>query len=147
MVITTYPTFGYTQISLPDKLGYKPETSIVYVALPDELAELPELTNFAKVSRRQDWTRPLGPVKFDAIHAFTDSRAELAAGLPKLRKALEPDGAIWISWPKRRPKHDTDLSEDVVRAEAMKLDLVDVKLAAIDHVWSSLKFVLRPSRR
>ena len=147
MVIATYPTFGYSHISLPDKLGYKPETSIVYIALPEELSELPELTRFAKVARRQDWMRPLGPAKFDAIHAFTASRAELITGLPKLKRALNADGAIWISWPKRRPKRETDLSEDVVRAEAMKADLVDVKLAAIDHVWSSLKFMVRPPRR
>jgi hypothetical protein len=147
MVIATLPTFGYSAKTLPEKLGYKPEMSIVFVALPEELSELPETCDFAKVSRRQDWSRPLGPAKFDVIHAFTKSKAELVAGLPKLRKALNPGGAIWISWPKRASKIVTDVTEDVVRAEALKLDLVDVKVAAIDLTWSGLKLVVRLSHR
>ncbi len=79
MVITAFPTFGYSQKSLPEKLGYKPELSIVFIALPDALAELPDLVDFAKVARRQDWSRPIGPTHFDMIHAFSSSRAEIAA--------------------------------------------------------------------
>ena len=81
MVIATFPTFGYSQKSLPDKLGYKPELSIVFVALPHSLEELPDTVDFAKVARRQDWSRPLGPNRFDMIHAFSMSRAEIVAGL------------------------------------------------------------------
>jgi hypothetical protein len=147
MGIATLPTFGYTAKTLPEKLGYKPEMSIVFIALPEELADLPDTCEFAKVARRQDWSRPLGPTKFDAIHAFTKSRAELVAGLPKLRKALNPGGMIWISWPKRASKIETDVTEDIVRAEALKLDLVDIKVAAIDLTWSGLKLVVRLSHR
>ena len=147
MGIATLPTFGYTAKTLPEKLGYKPEMSIVFIALPEELADLPDTCEFAKVARRQDWSRPLGPAKFDAIHAFTKSKAELVAGLPKLRKALNPGGMVWISWPKRASKIATDLSEDIVRAEALKLDLVDIKVAAIDLTWSGLKLVVRLSHR
>ena len=143
MVITAFPTFGYSQKTLPEKLGYKPELSIVFIALPDQLAELPDLVDFAKVARRQDWSRPIGPTHFDMIHAFSSSRAEVAAGLPKLIRALNPRGAIWLSWPKRTAKVPTDLTEDVVRAEALKLGLVDIKVAAIDTTWSGLKLVQR----
>jgi len=143
MVITAFPTFGYSQKTLPEKLGYKPELSIVFIALPDQLAELPDLVDFAKVARRQDWSRPIGPTHFDMIHAFSSSRAEVAAGLPKLIRALNPRGAIWLSWPKRTAKVPTDLTEDVVRAEALKLGLVDIKVAAIDTTWSGLKLVRR----
>jgi hypothetical protein len=145
MVITAFPTFGYSQKSLPEKLGYKPELSIVFIALPDALAELPDLVDFAKVARRQDWSRPIGPTHFDMIHAFSSSRAEIAAGLPKLLRALNPRGAIWLSWPKKSAKVPTDLTEDVVRAEALKLGLVDIKVAAIDTTWSGLKLVRRLS--
>ena len=94
-------------------------------------------------SRSVDWSRPLGPTTYDTIHAFTSSRAELAAGLPKLRKYLNKDGTIWISWPKKAARVPTDVTEDVVRAEALKLDLVDVKVAAVDDIWSGLKLVIR----
>ena len=75
------------------------------------------------------------------------SRAELAGGLKKLRKALNADGMIWISWPKKAAGVPTDVTEDVVRAEALKLDLVDVKVAAIDNMWSGLKLVVRLANR
>lgn len=143
MVIATFPTFGYSQKSLPEKLGYKPEMSIVFIALPHQLDELPDTVDFARVARRQDWSRPLGPNRFDMIHAFSMSRGEVAAGLPKLLKALNPRGAIWLSWPKRTAKVPTDLTEDVVRAEALKFGLVDIKVAAIDTTWSGLKLVRR----
>jgi hypothetical protein len=143
MVITAFPTFGYSQKTLPEKLGYKPELSICFIALPEQLAELPDTADFAKVARRQDWSRPLGPNRFDMIHAFSSSRAEIAAGLPKLLRGLNPRGAIWLSWPKKSAKMPTDLTEDVVRAEALKLGLVDIKVAAIDTTWSGLKLVRR----
>ena len=64
-----------------------------------------------------------------------------------MERALKRDGAIWVSWPKKAAKMDTDVTEDVVRAEALKLDLVDVKVAAVDQVWSGLKLVIRLERR
>ena len=54
---------------------------------------------------------------------------------------------IWVSWPKKASKVPTDVTEDVIRAEALKLDLVDVKVAAIDEIWSGLKLVIRKDRR
>ena len=77
------------------------------------------------------------------MHAFSSSRAEVAAGLPKLLRYLNPRGAIWLSWPKKSAKVQTDLTEDVVRAEALKHGLVDIKVAAIDTTWSGLKLVRR----
>ena len=89
----------------------------------------------------------MGPVPFDIIHAFTASRAELVAGLPRLRRAIQPDGMIWVSWPKKASKVPTDVTEDVIRAVALEHDLVDVKVAAIDQVWSGLKLVIRVEKR
>ena len=147
MALATLSPSGYSVKPLPDKLGYKPESTIAFVALPDELCDLPSSCAFARVARRQDWSRPLGPGTYDIIHAFTRSRAELAGGLKKLRRALNVDGTIWISWPKKAAKVPTDVTEDIVRAEALKLDLVDVKVAAIDNVWSGLKLVVRVDQR
>ena len=138
---------GYGVRPLAEKLGYAPGATIAFVALPEELTDLTTSADFGKVARRQDWSRPMGNAPFDIIHAFTMSRAELTAGLPKLRRAIQPDGAIWVSWPKQASKVPTDVTEDVVRAVALKLDLVDVKVAAVDQVWSGLKLVIRVDRR
>lgn len=147
MALATLSQSGYSVKPLHEKLGYKPGSSIAFVALPPHLSELAASVDFGKVAKRQDWARPLGPNTYDAIHAFTTSRAELAHGLAKLRRYLNSDGMIWISWPKKSSRVTTDITEDVVRAEALKLDLVDVKVAAIDDVWSGLKLVVRVSRR
>jgi hypothetical protein len=143
----TLPTpTGYSGKSLPDKLGYKPGVVATFVALPPELEALAESVAFAEVVRLTSW-KPKGKARFDLIHAFTTSHAELAAGLPLLEAALKRDGMIWVSWPKKAAKVATDLTEDVVRAEALKLDLVDVTVAAVDAVWSGLKLVIRKDRR
>jgi hypothetical protein len=137
---------GYSGKSLPDKLGYKAGMVAAFIALPAELAALAESVAFAEVVRRPSWTAR-EKTRFDLIHAFTVSHAEIAAGLPLLQSALQRDGMIWVSWPKKAAKVPTDVTEDVVRAEALKLDLVDVKVAAVDAVWSGLKLVIRKDRR
>jgi hypothetical protein len=147
MVVATLPSVGYSGKTLPDKLGYKPGTVAAFIEVPDDLAALSTSVPFAKVARRQDWARPLPAGEFDLIHAFTTSHAELASNLARLQRALKPDGAIWVSWPKKAAKIDTDVTEDVVRAEALKLHLVDVKVAAVDLVWSGLKLVVRREHR
>jgi hypothetical protein len=93
------------------------------------------------------WNARLGAKRFDLIHAFTMSRAELDGGLGRLQAALKPDGMLWISWPKKASKISTDVTEDRVREAALRLDLVDVKVAAIDAVWSGLKLMIRKDRR
>jgi hypothetical protein len=147
MALATLTPSGYSVRPLPEKLGYRPGATAAFVALPADLATLPSTCEFGRVAKRQDWSRPLGPGTYDIIHAFTKSRAELAGGLKKMRKSLNSDGMIWISWPKKAAGVPTDVTEDVVRAEALKLDLVDVKVAAIDNTWSALKLVVRVSQR
>lgn len=74
-------------------------------------------------------------------------RSVLADTLPRLDAAIEPDGTIWISWPKKAAKVPTDMIEDAVRAEALPRGLVDVKVCAVDAVWSGLKLVVRKELR
>ena len=118
-------------------IGYflgNPSTEIMYIADADE-------------AKRQNWSRPLGAKDYDIIHAFTKSRDDLVTHLPRLRRALKSDGMIWVSWPKKSAKVPTDVTEDVIRDEALKHDLVDVKVAAVDNVWSGLKLVVRVNCR
>ncbi len=137
---------GYSGKSLPDKLGHKPGMVAAFIALPPELEALAESVAFAEAVRLPSW-QPKGKARFDLIHAFSVSHAEIAAGLPVLQAALKRDGMIWVSWPKKAAKVPTDVTEVVVRAEALRLDLVDVKVAAVDAVWSGLKLVIRKDRR
>ncbi|KAB2871781.1 MAG: DUF3052 family protein [Bauldia sp.] len=144
---TALPTAGYSGKSLPDKLGFKPGMAVAFIALPETLAGLAEVVAFAGVTRLDGWKAVTGKERFDAIHAFTASHAEIAGHLARLQRALKRGGLIWVSWPKKAAKVPTDVTEDVVRAEALRLDLVDVKVAAVDAVWSGLKLVIRKERR
>lgn len=141
------PSAGYSAKSLPAKLGYKDGMTVAFIALPDDLAALADAVAFAEVVRVPDWRAKLGKARFDAIHAFTTSHAEIAINLGRLEDAIRRDGMIWVSWPKKAAKVSTDVTEDVVRDEALRRDLVDVKVAAVDAVWSGLKLVIRKERR
>lgn len=79
----------------------------------------------------------------DFIHLFTDNKKEFESGFLKAKKHLKPTGMLWISWPKKSSKVPTDLDENVIRDFGLANGLVDVKVCAIDEVWSGLKFVYR----
>jgi len=67
--------------------------------------------------------------------------------LKSLRATLAPDAALWVSWPKKASKVTTDITEDTVRELALPLGFVDVKVCAVDDVWSGLKLVVRKELR
>jgi hypothetical protein len=139
---------GYSGTPLPKKLGFKPGMAAAFVALPDSLAGLAASVDFAACNRFPSWEamRATDGI-YDAIHAFTIMRAEIENELSGLQNRIRPDGMIWVSWPKKASKVRTDVTEDVVRNAALDLDLVDVKVAAVDQTWSGLKLVIRKDRR
>jgi hypothetical protein len=138
---------GYSLRPLTEKLGYRAGQRVAFVGLPRELHDLADAVPFASVVRLPDWKGPLPPRSLDMIHAFTTQRAEIARSLAALQGAIASDGVIWVSWPKKASKVATDVTEDRVREAALALDLVDVKVAAVDEVWSALKLVIRKERR
>jgi hypothetical protein len=83
----------------------------------------------------------------DFIHYFAIECAELMEVFPALKQALAKDGTLWISWYKKVSKMPTDLTEDIIRDIGLENGLVDVKVAAVDEVWSGLKFVYRKQDR
>jgi hypothetical protein len=84
----------------------------------------------------------------DLVLIFVTRQADLAARVPALTSAIAPNGMIWVAWPKRASKIETDMTEDVIREIVLPTgDLVDVKVCAIDHIWSGLKLVIRKERR
>lgn len=83
----------------------------------------------------------------DLWHLFTRSARELAGTLPVAMRQIVPNGMIWVSWPKRSSGVPCDLVEDDIRRHALPLGLVDVKVCAVDEIWSGLKLVIRKERR
>ena len=84
---------------------------------------------------------------FDFLQVFVTRESQLARELPRLKRALRKDGALWISWPKKTSALATGLTGDHVRAAGLAAGLVDVKVCAVDEDWSGLKFVYRVKDR
>jgi hypothetical protein len=126
---------GYSATPLPRKLGIKPGDRVLLLGAPEGFA-LPELPAGVQVA-----TRASG--RADVIVAFHLRRGELAKRMPALRERMEPAAGLWIAWPKRASKVETDLTEDVVRELALANTLVDNKVCAIDETWSGLRLVIR----
>jgi hypothetical protein len=132
---------GYSKRTLVEKLGIKPGTRVVMLSAPPSYpASLGALPPGATLHSRL-------PTASDFIHGFVRTRDDLAADFPRLAHALTDEGTLWISWPKRASGLDTDLSENIVRELGLKEGLVDVKVCAVDEVWSGLKFVRRIENR
>jgi|ERR1041385_3023035 hypothetical protein len=130
-------TAGYSGKPLVQKLGIKPGSKIAILRAPRgygrTLGKLP-----ARVSRGAGLNGAL-----DLIQFFTSEQRDLDREFGTLARALAPAGALWISWPKRSAGVPTDLTEDVIRGIGLAHGLVDVKVIAVDDVWSGLKFVRR----
>lgn len=137
---------GYSGTPLARKLGLKDGQAVAFVALPDGLAGLAEAAAFRRIELAPDW-RALPEGARDVIHLFTRSAAEVDLALPVLRDLIEADGMIWVSWPKKASKVATDVTEDTIRNRALADVLVDVKVCAVDEVWSGLKLVVRKDLR
>lgn len=128
---------GYSGTPLLKKLGIKPGFRIYFVNAPDGYLAL--LGDFPPdVIQVADLDAPL-----DFIQVFSKSAVELTDQFPILMKALRPNGMLWVSWPKKAAKMPTYLNEDVIRQIGLAAGLVDVKVIAVDEVWSGLKFVYR----
>lgn len=141
------PAAGYSGTPLPRKLGFKAGQAVAFVELPEALAALADCEAFAVAERAETAAELRGGPPRDVIHAFYRRAQEMRAALDGLRAAIKPDGAIWISWPKKAAKIATDVTEDVIRAEALARGLVDVKVCAVNEVWSGLKLVIPLAQR
>jgi hypothetical protein len=133
---------GYSGTPLPRKLGIKPGHRVALLGAPHgfEQQTLGELPDGVRVVRRTGG-------KADVIVSFHTQRAELERRLPALRALMEPAAGLWIAWPKRASKVETDITEDVLREIALPTGLVDNKVCAIDETWSGLRLVIRLSAR
>ena len=132
---------GYSGTPLAKKLGIETGVTVLLKNAPvhyrDLLEPLPPDVKF--VARLSD--------AVDVVHLFVDESAQLADALPKLRRRIRASAAVWISWPKKASGVPTDLTEDAIRALALPLGFVDVKVCAVDATWSALKLVVRKELR
>ena len=132
---------GYSGTPLAKKLGIGPGCRLLAIAAPQDyaslLAPLPQDVRFE--------TRAAAPV--DVAHLFVTRRSDLQRRLKALRTTLRVDAPLWISWPKKSSRVETDITEDTIRADALPLGFVDVKVCAVSDIWSGLKLVVRRELR
>lgn len=132
---------SYSATPLAKKLGITPGMRIVVRRAPaayrEWIAALDEQVTFQ--------SRP--SPRTDLLHIFADAHASLEKDLRDARRVLRPDASVWVSWPKKASGVITDLSENRVRAAALPLGFVDVKVRAVSDVWSGLKLVVRKALR
>jgi hypothetical protein len=132
---------SYSDTPLWKKLGIAPGGTMVALGAPKEYTSwVAPLPAGAKVVRR-------APKRARAVHLFVTDAAELGRALADWRRRIDPDGFLWVSWPKKASKLPTDVTEDTIRALALPLGWVDVKVCAVTDVWSGLKLVVRKALR
>ena len=132
---------GYSGTPLAQKLGIAEGRRVFVWDGPREyrdlVAPLPARVRFAKGLDSD----------VDLVHVFVTARERLDRALRTLRQTLRPDGIVWVSWPKKASGVRTDVTEDTIRAVALPMGWVDVKVCAVDDTWSGLKLVVRKSER
>jgi hypothetical protein len=130
---------GYSGTPLAKKLSLKPGLKVWFHAMPTSVrAEIGDLDLVE---------RPVLEPGLDAVHFFTTKRAEMERLLADLRHQIDPNGFVWISWPKKASKVPTDITEDTIRELCLPIGWVDVKVCAVDAVWSGLKLMIRKELR
>jgi len=127
---------GYSGTPLAKKLGIKENFRVKLVHAPGYYLDLFEdFPSDVKIIKSEK-------DKIDFIHYFCKKSEALIKDIPSLKKELQPNGMIWVSWCKKSAGIPTDVTEDVIRAVALKNGLVDIKVCAVDEVWSGLKLVI-----
>ena len=135
-VSSASPSAGYSKRPLSDKLGIKEGMTKAILGAP---------SGFDALIGAHGYDDALEFEAYDYLHFFTDRKLALEQIFPILAKRLKAGGILWISWPKKASGRQTDLGENAVRDLGLATGLIDVKVCAIDEVWSGLKFMYRRS--
>jgi len=132
---------GYSGTPLVRKLGIRPGQRVALRTPPDGFPSLLKpLPDDVVIGRGQRGST-------DVVLQFSEWRRLLGREFGKAQALLHPAGALWVCWPKKAAKRPTDLNEDAVRLVGLEHGLVDVKICAVDEVWSGLKLVVRKENR
>jgi hypothetical protein len=138
---------GYSGTPLAQKLGLKDGQRVLFINLPESLNDLRVSRHFVEMAQAGWGSFTDGDPGDDVIHGFTTSRSELETAAKPLLDSIDRDGTIWVSWPKKASKVPTDITEDTIREVMLPIGLVDVKVCAVDAIWSGLKLVIRKELR
>lgn len=132
---------GYSGTPLAKKLGIKPGAAVLLDGAPAHylqlLEPLPDGVTFSRTLTD----------RVDVIHLFVIRAAELSKKLRHYRDKMRDDAVLWVSWPKKASKMPTDITEDGIREICLPMGLVDIKVCAVDAVWSGLKVMIRKEHR
>ncbi|WP_209347517.1 DUF3052 family protein [Pontixanthobacter sp. CEM42] len=132
---------GYSGTPLAKKLTLKDGFRVWFDAMPDSIRT--EIDEYGlKLIECAPSDAPL-----NAAHIFVTTASELSAKLGALRAQIEPDGQVWVSWPKKASKVPTDIAQADVQEAGFAIGFVDTKKCAVDETWSGLKFVIRKELR
>jgi hypothetical protein len=131
---------SYSSTPLAKKLGVKENHRVALLGAPPEWS-IDDLPSNVRISRRRSQSTS------DVVIAFFTNAATLSRDAAALSKAITTDGCLWIAWPRKAAGHQSDITDNVVRSAVLPLGLVDVKVAALDVDWSSLKMVWRKELR
>ena len=141
--IYLYPmaTAGYSGTHLINKLGIKPGMRVLLINEPEEYPRLLETNISDQICKRNETP--------DIVHLFVKNVKAFENEMKKLKNIYKkiPTVIIWVSWYKKAAKITTDITEDVIRNYALKNDLVDVKVCAVNEIWSGLKLVVPLAKR
>ena len=134
-------TTGYSGTALIKKLGIKPEMKVLIINKPAEYYKLLEVDISDQTCMRNEIP--------DFIHLFVKSVKEFESEMKALKSIYKKNSSviIWVSWYKKAAKIPTDITEDVIRNYALRNDLVDVKVCAVNDIWSGLKLVVPVAKR
>jgi len=133
---------GYSGTPLWKKLGYRDGMVAFLDRPPAGYAAKLQLPGDISVQWARQATTGIG-----FVHLFTTSKSALSQKLQMLRKTVDPAAVVWVSWPKKSAGVTTNVTEDVVREVALPLGFVDIKVCAVDEIWSGLKLVIRKELR
>jgi hypothetical protein len=140
--VSAAPVAGYSGKPLAAKLGIKSGFRIAALHSPMDYVSL-----VAPMPPDVTVSDSTGGDPFDLIHLFVTEATTLTVKLPPLKARIVPNGMIWVSWPKKASGVATDVTEDMIRDTALANGLVDVKVCAVDSVWSGLKLVIPVQER
>jgi hypothetical protein len=134
-------TTGYSGTPLVKKLGIQKANRVLLLNAPNEFKQM-----LAPLPADVQFESRLGP-DIDIAHIFVTRKEKLNKYLTTLRKKLKPDAVLWISWPKKSAKIPSTVTDNTIRELALPLGFVDIKVCAVDEVWSGLKLVVRKELR
>jgi len=135
------PSAGYSGTPLAKKLGIKAGIEVLVLNGPEHYRKLVEpWPGGVRLATRLS-------ASTDLVHVFVTRKRELAASLERLRARLKSDAVVWVSWPKKSARPDTEITDNTVREVALPLGFVDIKVCAVDDTWSGLKLVVRKELR